>query len=339
MKIQESKKKAGNIITKCGCVIASAVFLLGMTSCAPSNEEKVTATQTPADSLIVSAAPTKTAIPIPTPVPAVMPEPTPSYTFIGQAYCDAKDSVNIRAEANAESEIIGMFPAGGAADVIEYSDKWARLVYCGVEGYVSREYILEIKNVEVTVPVGDWASIVVNPSHYIPDDYKVTVADFKNGQVNERILNVCERMFADAKADGVDLKLVDAYRSYGRQNYLYQKKVNDYINKGYSRSKAEKEAATITARPGTSEHQTGLALDIVTPLYTKMNKGFANTAAFRWLNDHAYNYGFTLRYPVDKKAITKIIYEPWHWRFVGVKVAAQMKVSGECLEEYFDVMD
>ena len=127
---------------------------------------------------------------------------------------------------------------------------------------------------------------------------------------------------------------MDAYRSYETQNAQYHKKVNSYIAKGYSREDAEVKAATITARPNTSEHQTGLALDIVTPSYTKRDKGFANTDAFFWLYANAQDYGFILRYKQDKQEITKVIYEPWHWRFVGAQAARAIKQSGECYEEY-----
>jgi D-alanyl-D-alanine carboxypeptidase len=184
------------------------------------------------------------------------------------------------------------------------------------------------------VPSGVWASILVSPASYLPDDFSVELADFEGGKVDARILEICEEMFADAAEDGIQFQLVDAYRSNERQSELFEAKVKSYLNKGYSRKKAEAEAATITARPGTSEHQTGLALDIVTPSYTKRNKGFANTDAFKWLDANAQDYGFTLRYKKDKVSLTGVIYEPWHWRFVGVEAAQAIKQSGECYEEY-----
>ncbi len=111
----------------------------------------------------------------------------------------------------------------------------------------------------------EWELILVNPSHTLPADFSVDLADFEGGQVDARILAVCEEMFADAEADGVDLELVDAYRSRELQSDLFEEKVESYMEKGYGREDAETEATTITARPDTSEHQTGLALDIVTP--------------------------------------------------------------------------
>lgn len=186
----------------------------------------------------------------------------------------------------------------------------------------------------IEVPVGEWAAILVNPTHLLPDNFEVSLADFQGGQVDARIGEVSRRMFSDAQAEGISLVLVDAYRSYDRQNALYQKKVDSFLAKGYNREEAEKEAATITARPNTSEHQTGLALDIVTSSYKARDKGFAKTKAYQWLDANAHRYGFTLRYQENKQSITKVIFEPWHWRFVGVEAAAAMKDSGECYEEY-----
>ncbi|MCX7773219.1 MAG: M15 family metallopeptidase, partial [Clostridia bacterium] len=169
---------------------------------------------------------------------------------------------------------------------------------------------------------------------FIPKDFKVELADFEGGQVDERILEVCKQMFKDAKADGISLVLVDGYRSYNRQKQIYQRKVESFVKKGYSRADAEIKAATITARPNTSEHQTGLALDIVTSSYKVMDKGFSKTKAYQWLSENASRYGFTLRYKKGKEDITKVIYEPWHWRFVGVEAAKAMAKSGQCYEEY-----
>ena len=103
---------------------------------------------------------------------------------------------------------------------------------------------------------------------------------------------------------------------------------------GMSEEEAKKEAATRVAIPGTSEHHLGLAVDI-----NSVETSFENTKAFKWLQKNAENYGFVLRYPKDKKAITKIIYEPWHYRYVGVEHAKEMNRLGLCLEEYIDLLN
>ena len=292
-----------------------------------------------------AATPSPDPSPTPSPTPAASlasvattaPEPTISYA--GQVICIANEFVNIRSAASADSDITGTFPAGDTADVMSFEDGWAYIVYDGIVGYVSTDYTVVKHTPESPVPTGDWTQILVSPTSYLPEGFEVTLADFETGQVDARILDVCNEMFAAAAEDGVTLQLVDAYRSRERQSALFEEMVSRYTSRGYSRANAETKAATITARPDTSEHQTGLALDIVTPSYTKMNKGFANTDAFKWLNANAQFYGFTMRYPADKVDITGVIYEPWHWRFVGTKAAAAMKQSGQCFEEYLGEAD
>ena len=270
--------------------------------------------------------------------PAVSAAPSKAPEFEGLAFCVA-GTADIKDKPGLDGRTIGTIENGAVADIIERLGGWHYIAYGGSDGYVKSEYLKEIYEPDVPVPSGEWSLILVSPAHHLPEDFKVTLADFEGGQVDARILDICSQMFLDAKADGVSLTLVDAYRSHLRQSELYQKKVDSYIGKGYSRTDAEAKAATITARPDTSEHQTGLALDIVTPSYTKMNSGFAKTDAYNWLLEYAHNYGFALRYPNGKKQITKVIYEPWHWRFVGVEAAVSMKARNQCLEEYLGVLD
>lgn len=332
------------VLNRGGRGIAFALILLLLSGCAtPASAPAPTTALTeeaPAQTALPEATPTPEPAPIATTAPDPTPPPAPTATpepeYAGQLVCTADDSVNIRGTASKEGEIVGSLPGGATADVIAYEDDWARISYDGVTGYVSRDYTVPRHRPESDVPMGDWASILVSPQSYLPDGFSVSVVDFAGGQVDKRILDISKEMFADAKADGVRFELVDAYRSYDLQKQLFEEKVQSYINKGLSREDAEKEAATITARPNTSEHQTGLALDIVTPSYTKRDKGFAKTDAFKWLDANAQDYGFTLRYKKDKQDITGVIYEPWHWRFVGVEAARAMKKSGECLEEYFN---
>lgn len=331
---------------KSGWLIAFSLLFMLLGACGTDNGNALpaptptvtapiaTATIKPSTTPIVTTPPE----PAPEPTSSPAPEPTPTVSFVGQAVCTANESVNIRESADKDSAVLGTLPAGETADIIAYEDEWARVLFDGITGYVSRDYLINRHTPDIDVPMGDWAAVFANPTHLLPDGFEVELADFEGGQVDARIRDICEAMFADAKADGVDLKLVDAYRSFETQNAQYEKKVDSYIAKGYSREDAEVKAATITARPNTSEHQTGLALDIVTPSYTKRDKGFAKTDAFKWLNANAQDYGFTLRYKKDKQELTKVIYEPWHWRFVGMEAAKTMKQSGECLEEYMGML-
>ena len=137
-------------------------------------------------------------------------------------------------------------------------------------------------------------------------------------------------MMDDARADGIDIGIISAWRSYNTQKILFDDKVKRLMSSGYSKEAAEKEAATCIALPGTSEHHTGLAVD-----FNVTSQSFENTKTFKWLKENAENYGFIMRYPSDKMDITGgIIYEPWHWRFVGINIAKEMNSLGMCYEEY-----
>ncbi|MBQ8140392.1 MAG: D-alanyl-D-alanine carboxypeptidase family protein [Clostridia bacterium] len=134
--------------------------------------------------------------------------------------------------------------------------------------------------------------------------------------------------------------VTSAYRSYAYQLALFEGYIEDYVKKGYSASEAEAEVLKTSARPGTSEHQSGLCVDFIT---TAMKNGlnnddFESTRAFEWLSKNSYKYGFILRYPEDKTDLTSYSYESWHFRFVGRTAATEMYVSGLCLEEYLELI-
>ena len=108
------------------------------------------------------------------------------------------------------------------------------------------------------------------------------------------------------------------------------------MDKGMSYIDAYKVSSQAVTVPGASEHQIGLALDIVCSTYYNLNEGYGETQAGQWLEAHSYEYGFTLRYPKGKEYITGIEYEPWHFRYVGKEAAGVMKEKGICLEELID---
>ena len=183
----------------------------------------------------------------------------------------------------------------------------------------------------------DWRMVLVNPNVKLPDDYTVETetADATTGkELQTEAAEAYRQMAKAAEADGVSLMLCSGYRSVEYQQGLFDKKVEQCLSEGLSQEDAEIKAATIVAAPGHSEHNTGLAADIVTPDHQMLDTAFEQTPAFAWLSQHAAEYGFILRYPRDKTAITGIIYEPWHYRYVGVDNAAAILQSGGCLEEY-----
>jgi D-alanyl-D-alanine carboxypeptidase len=312
---------------------AAIALILVLAGCASpvGTFESAAETLTPATA---STTPTPTPVPATTPKESATPEPSPTPVYAGQAVCIANEPAGVFAAGNTEAEVLGELPAGETADVIEYGADWAHIVYGGIAGYVQRGDLLGLHSPDIAVPSGEWTLLPVSQASPLPEGYNAALADLEGKQVDARILDIVAAMFADAAEDGAELTLDEGYRSFETQRAQYEAKVQKYLAQGYSQREAEIEAATIIARPGTSEHQTGLALDIVTPQHPKQNEGFAQTLAYQWLWANAANYGFILRYPDGKTDITGIIYEPWHWRFVGAEAAQAMRQSGQCFEEY-----
>lgn len=181
----------------------------------------------------------------------------------------------------------------------------------------------------------DWQLLLVNPWNELPEDYEVNLKALPDGmKVDERAYDDLSAMLRACRDDGLAPKICSAYRTMSKQTYLYNNKIARLRNAGYSKSAAEKEAGRWVARPGTSEHQLGLAVDIVSTSYQALTKKQERTAEQKWLMEHCWEYGFILRYPNDKSEITGIGYEPWHYRYVGREVALDVRESGLCFEEY-----
>ena len=150
-------------------------------------------------------------------------------------------------------------------------------------------------------------------------------------QIDKDVWPYLKAMLDDAKAEGIDIGVWSPYRSYATQKWLFEKQVKKQIANGVPKEQAEDKAASIVARPGTSEHNTGLALDI-----NCANDSFENTKAYKWLQKNAEDYGFVMRYSKEKQPKTGVIHESWHWRFVGINAAHEMNDLGMCLEEYVE---
>lgn len=181
----------------------------------------------------------------------------------------------------------------------------------------------------------EWQLILVNPWNKLLDGYQVTLRQLKNGQsVDERCYPDLQQMIDDFRAAGLSPVICSSYRSLETQERLYNNKVTYYTNLGYSLKSAETEAAKSIAVPGTSEHHLGLAVDIVDINNQRLDSSQENTPVQRWLLEHSWEYGFILRFPSDKSNITGIIYEPWHYRYVGKEAAEKIHDQGISLEEY-----
>ena len=181
----------------------------------------------------------------------------------------------------------------------------------------------------------DWQLLLVNPWNEMPEDYEVTLKALPDGQkVDERAYDDLNAMLEACRDAGLRPKICSSYRTQAKQTYLYNNKITRLRNAGYSKAAALEEAGRWVARPGTSEHQLGLALDIVSSSYQALTKKQEKTAEQKWLMEHCWEYGFILRYPSDKSEITGIGYEPWHYRYVGRDAALDIRDSGLCMEEY-----
>ena len=186
-----------------------------------------------------------------------------------------------------------------------------------------------------TIPRDEWYMVLANRSSVLPGDFTVAeTATVGEAVVDARIAEALRQMVNDAAAAGVKLKPTNGYRSIARQQELWDTRVKTLMEGGLSQADAETKAIDYTSAPGTSDHNTGLGLDIVSEDHPAKDAGFAETAAAQWLAEHAADYGFILRYPSDKTEATGMDYEPWHYRYVGSEQAHKIKESGLCLEEY-----
>ena len=185
-----------------------------------------------------------------------------------------------------------------------------------------------------------WAYYLINAENPLPRDFTVGL-DYVQGNfmLDERCAGYARKMIEDAAADGVQLTVVSAYRDVQKQQENLEAYTRRLIGEGHSSTEARRLAEKEIMLPYTSEHNAGLALDILTPdwweSHDDVTADFENTEQFRWLSENADKYGFILRYPKEYENVTGIIYEPWHYRFVGIYYARKIKKSGLPLEYFY----
>lgn len=181
--------------------------------------------------------------------------------------------------------------------------------------------------------------LLVNPWNKLPEDYTVKLRKIdENYRVAAEAYPALQEMLAACKAAGCNPVICSAYRDQEYQENLFNKKVKKLMKTGLTREEAEKEAGTVVAVPGTSEHQLGYALDIIDYYNWHLDESQENTKTQQWLMAHSWEYGFILRYPNGKTELTGIIYEPWHYRYVGKELAAELYELDMCLEEYLQML-
>ena len=191
-------------------------------------------------------------------------------------------------------------------------------------------------------PAKNEFTTLVNVNHPLDSDFDVTTRAIAGTEklFDVRAADDFEQMLADAKRAGYPIMVVSTYRTISYQQGLYNRKVQAYLNAGYDQRSAEEEAAKWVAIPGTSEHNTGLATDIVSSDWYTYNsdleQSFEDTDTFKWLYEHCADYGFILRFPKGKESVTGIVYEPWHYRYVGKDVAKYIMENDLTLEEFWE---
>lgn len=182
-----------------------------------------------------------------------------------------------------------------------------------------------------------WALILTNARYPIPEDYTVELKVLPGTEqsVDARIYDTTLQMLSDMKAEGLRPIVCSAYRTLDRQEILFNRKVKSYVKKGYSMEAAAREAQHVLSIPGSGEHCLGLAIDVCSQSYQRLEEGFEDTKEGKWLREHCAEYGFILRYDKGKEESTGINYEPWHFRYVGVDVAKYIMEKEITLEEFY----
>ncbi len=196
----------------------------------------------------------------------------------------------------------------------------------------------DLPEIPFSVDLEDWNYVLVNEKNPLQQDFEVDLAKTDNGKyVDRRIQKALEMMLADGKKEGLPLMVCSAYRDYQKQDQLMDNSIAKFVRGGMSYKDAFFKTKEEIALTGASEHHTGLAVDIVGKNHQGLDKSQASTKEAIWLNEHAAEYGFILRFPQDKVAITGISYESWHFRYVGEEAAKFMKENNLCLEEFVEL--
>ena len=270
----------------------------------------------------------------------------PVTDYIATMY--ATDTLNVREKPSTEAKIVGQLNVGDEASVTGYTDTgWYRVKYDGGQYFVFGEYLSydqpkKEENV-FAVPEGyrfqcdDDYFFIVNKQIHLPADYSIETSFVQGSYELEAVAaQHCRDMIEAAKADGIELKVLSAYRTVAYQQDLFDRNIKSRMdNYGMTYEQAYYDVSINIAPPGGSEHNAGLAVDIIEADHWDTYEEFEDTEEFAWLQKHCAEYGFILRYLKGKEDITGYIYEPWHYRYVGVNHAAAVMESGLCLEEYF----
>ncbi len=211
------------------------------------------------------------------------------------------------------------------------------IIYEEDQSIYTSSFIGEYKNYSINPKIAKisnngWNLILLNKNNILPDNYKFSLSDIagSNIKMDTDAAEFFNKMYIEATREGIILTPFSGYRTVSFQRKLFENKIEDII---IETGKEEKEAATEAVKsvniPASSEHNAGLSVDIIS-----RDASFAETDEYKWLLSNAHKYGFILRYPEGKEKVTGVEFKPYHWRFVGINAANEMKKSGQCLEEY-----
>ena len=178
-----------------------------------------------------------------------------------------------------------------------------------------------------------WNLILVNREYPLPLTFTVSLESVENVRMDSRAASALSDMLTKAREANISLTACSGYRSVKQQKRLYEESISGNIQQGFSEEGAQQATQSVMQPPGSSEHHTGLAVDLQSNA-SPLNRSFAETEAYQWLSLHAWEYGFIERYPQFKEEITEISWEPWHYRYVGREFAQYMVEQNLCLEEY-----
>ena len=182
--------------------------------------------------------------------------------------------------------------------------------------------------------------ILINPWHLLPEDYEADLEHVEYGhKMDACAAEHLSDMLSDCRDEGYSPLICSSYRERSKQERLFDSDVRKFMYSGMSEEEAIEETARNVAVPGSSEHEAGLAADIVYSGRQILDESQEDNETQQWLMEHCWEYGFILRYPKDKQEITGITYEPWHYRYVGTEAAEYIMKNGLCLEEYLGVVD
>ena len=208
------------------------------------------------------------------------------------------------------------------------------------EAYIEYEYIDGVLPVIATdYEYLPWNLTLVNRYNVLPADFEPYLSYIGGGHwFDARAADSLVAMLESARSEGLAPIVISSHRSIARQTVLFENQLNRRLNEGLAFDDAFDAARRVVAYPGESEHNLGLAVDIVAYNYRNLTASFGQTPEGIWLAQNAHRYGFVLRYPYHKQDITHIIYEPWHFRYVGVTHATRMFELDLVLEEYIELL-